>query len=131
MRRLTLTLAFVLLTVAFAPAPLPRRDARGGGGPAMEGRWEGLLVTGNSLTYHPGTSHPMRYELRVNLSARPPTYDIRGGTGSSVQGRSYLGIYKVEGDTLTICYNEEAKGRPSAFDGPGKGQFTESFKRVR
>jgi hypothetical protein len=44
-----------------------------------------------------------------------------------------LGIYKVEGDTLTICYNNANRGgrRPTAFDGPGKGAGTEVFTRVR
>src|SRR4051812_41349847 len=124
MRRFALPLALALLSLAFAPAPFPREDRRNRGGPGMEGTWHGfqrLEVTQTRLTYWAGNNNAT-YELRVDRTARPATYDVNEfGTGS----RKFLGIYKVEGDTLTICYREPEKGRPTTFDGGG---YLEVFK---
>lgn len=124
-RRSMLTFVAVL-SLAFAPAPLPRAEKRARApGPDLVGEWQGLTITPTRLSYSPGCT----YELRFDPRARPATYDkigiAEGGTG----GSNWLGIYKVENDVLTICYNPADRGRPTAFDGPGKGAFTEVYKR--
>jgi uncharacterized protein (TIGR03067 family) len=116
-----LALVVLLLSLAFAPAPLPRAPRRGKADPGMEGVWYGfqrLEVTPARLTYF-SVNASAAYELRMDRAAR--TYDIVEITGN----RRFLGIYKVEGDKLTICYREPEKGRPTTFEGP----YLEVFDR--
>jgi uncharacterized protein (TIGR03067 family) len=128
------TLILITASLAFAPAPFAR-TARGPktAPTSMEGEWLGgsrLLITATRLTYHPYES-PVAYVLRVNTKVSPMTYDIRS-VSKSEEAWDYQGIWRVEGDTLTLCYNgAAARGRPTSFDGPGKGTFTEVYRRVK
>src|SRR5262249_52961227 len=127
-RRGCLLLSFVLLAAGFAPAPLPRherRDSRPGND--LVGSWTG---SGDLLVTHDRFNHSGNvYELRVNTAPPPETPDLRGA--GSVAGREYTGIYKVEGGKLTVSYNSGRTPRPTAFKGPGVGQFVEDFTRVK
>jgi uncharacterized protein (TIGR03067 family) len=54
-------------------------------------------------------------EFKLGPKAKPPTLDYTITEGAH-KGTKQLGIYKLEGDTLTICLAEEgAKVRPSSF----------------
>jgi len=128
MRRFVLL--FVVLTVAFAPAPLPRPDRRPKTENVMIGLWSSgsvLEITNDRMTYHPGTAHRCEYVLQINTAVSPWHYDITGVPGTSTAGRTYTGIYKVEGDTLTLCYTSGNTNRPTAFD---KGGLIETYKRT-
>ena len=47
------------------------------------------------------------------------------------KGRTMLGIYKLDGDTLTVCYDRTGH-RPAEFDSPeGTRIVLEVFKRVK
>ena len=130
MRRVVLLC--VVLTVAFSPAPFPRTQ-RKPAAPAnqMIGLWEGgskLRITADRLQYHPDTPSTCDYHLKVDLSATPATYDIAGVEGSSTSGRTYVGIWRVEGDTLTIYYTSGNGPRPASFS---SGGISETYNRVR
>jgi uncharacterized protein (TIGR03067 family) len=125
--RLSLLL-LVVLALAFAPAPLPRPERRAKPVPGMEGLWQGghrLLITATHLIYNP-EGGKTEYELVVDRTAQPPSYDLRFPGSREV---SWLGIWKVEGDTLTLCYQQTPAGRPTRFD-EGKG-ITEVYKLVK
>jgi uncharacterized protein (TIGR03067 family) len=43
-----------------------------------------------------------------------------------------LGIFRVEGDTLTMCYAPAEDGRPTAFESPARSRTVLwKFKRIR
>jgi uncharacterized protein (TIGR03067 family) len=141
MPRPALLLSLLALTaLAFAPAPFPKskQQAR----PAaltMEGLWRRsargperggstVRITATTWTNYPERGGPPDFDVKADPRASPAAFDLSDPGASSLYLR---GIYKVEGDTLTICFNPAIQGRPTAFDGPGKGRGTEVFTRVR
>ncbi|MBY0232081.1 MAG: TIGR03067 domain-containing protein [Gemmataceae bacterium] len=129
MRRTLPLLAIACL--GFAPAPFLKPRAK----PSHEiiGLWRGnydLLVTANRMTYNPGGVRPYAYDLRLDDSARPHAYDITIPPGS-FEGNGAVGIYRIEGDTLTVSYSPAGTPRPTAFHGPGSGAHTEVYRRVK
>jgi uncharacterized protein (TIGR03067 family) len=133
MRRSVLLL-FVLVALGFAPAPFPRAERRGKAANEMIGLWgpQGhvtLEITQDRMIYSPGAG-AYEYALRIN-PGRPAGYDITG-IAQQNKGWQFTGIYKVEGDTLTLCYVSGTTNRPASFEEALKGSsFTEVYKRVR
>jgi uncharacterized protein (TIGR03067 family) len=129
MRRLLSLL--VLLCLAFAPAPLPKREKPGKEALELYGVWENekgrMVITATHLKFLSKSS--FQYELRVNPSANPRTYDLIGVAGTASENARWQGIYKVEGDTLTRCYRQAKNGRPAGFE--DKGVITAVHRRVR
>jgi uncharacterized protein (TIGR03067 family) len=115
-----------LLLLAFAPAPFPRHERRTAPVNEMIGQWSGLVVTHDRMTYNPQYD----YALKVNPRASPKTYDITG-VGTANQGWEFRGIYKIEGDVLTLTYNMGTGPRPTSFEPGGRGQSLETHRRQR
>lgn len=59
------------------------------------------------------------WEIQVDASKRPPEFTLLGqdGKGKQQQSAHMAGIYKIEGDTLTLCYVFKGP-RPTAFESP-------------
>lgn len=71
--------------------------------------------------------------IRLDSSAKPATIDFDHAEGA-VKGKTWKGIYALEGDTLTICDNAPNlnKGRPMAFEAKsGSGYVSITFKRAK
>jgi uncharacterized protein (TIGR03067 family) len=69
----------------------------------------------------------------IDPSAKPTAIDFRN-TAGEMKGKTWLGIYELEGDVLKICDNagDVAKGRPAAFvTAAGSGHVLISFRRAK
>jgi uncharacterized protein (TIGR03067 family) len=87
-----------------------------------------VRITATTWTNNPEQGGPPDFDLRIDPRASPAAFDMHVHREADVYLR---GIYKVEGDVLTICYSMAAQARPTAFDGPGQGRGTLVFTRVR
>jgi uncharacterized protein (TIGR03067 family) len=70
--------------------------------------------------------------VRVNPSAKPWAIDF-DHTEEALKGKTWKGIYVLDGDTLTICDNAPNLdvGRPSSFETKsGSGYELITFKRA-
>jgi uncharacterized protein (TIGR03067 family) len=145
-QRLLFLVLAVVLAVGFAPAPFRRpgkpRDSikqlvgtwRLLDRPALNGRMpvpgrDLLEITLGRMTFNPGPN-PVVYTLVLDPTKKPATFDITGTESAiGLAGMTFQGIYRLKGDTLTLCYNPPGEGRPTAFEGPGAGIHTEVFRR--
>jgi uncharacterized protein (TIGR03067 family) len=74
----------------------------------------------------------LRYSttFKIDASKNPKTIDMTIATGKTA--RRQLGIYKIEGDTLTICQTAGRgdEGRPKEFQCDHKGLVLIVWKRA-
>jgi len=67
----------------------------------------------------------------VDGAKSPATIDMKPGAGR-YKDKVLLGIYKVDGDSLTIAFAEPDKPRPTTFESkPGSGVVVAIHKRVK
>lgn len=131
-----------LAAVMIAGASLAQPAAR------LEGAWTAVAaerdgrpapdVVGHRLTLAGGAFAIQRDgktlyagTYRTNSSATPMQIDFLQSQGE-LKGRTWKGIYRLEGDTLNTCDNAPAmdKPRPASFAAqPGSGYISIVFKR--
>jgi uncharacterized protein (TIGR03067 family) len=71
--------------------------------------------------------------FRVDPSKKPATFDFEHTEGV-LKGKTWKGIYALDGDTLTTCDNgpNPEGGRPAAFEAKaGSGQILITFQRAK
>lgn len=69
--------------------------------------------------------------LKLDAGKSPKTMEIKGTQGPN-QGKTIPAIYKIEGDTLTICYNLGGKDFPTEFvSKTGTKLFLVEYKREK
>jgi uncharacterized protein (TIGR03067 family) len=69
--------------------------------------------------------------LTIDPAKSPKQIDMRG-TPPGQKPQTASGIYKLEGDTLTICYDPSGKNRPTEFKAqPGPNQVQEAYRREK
>ena len=67
-----------------------------------------------------------------HASAEPGTIDFEHTEGE-LKGKAWKGIFRLDGDTLTVCDNapDMEKSRPAAFEaGIGSGYVLVTFERA-
>ena len=80
-----------------------------------------------------GRQDRLRGHVRTEPKATPAAIDFAHTLGA-LNGKAWKGIYKLDGDTLTICDNaaDLAKGRPTAFASKsGSGYVLLTFAKAK
>jgi uncharacterized protein (TIGR03067 family) len=136
----------LILLLYLAHAPQPGNDLK-----KLEGNWlmaemehggkktpakqlakMALEVSGNKITTR--ESGEITEEAVISSmdgKSKPAAFDLKITSGSD-SGKVVKGIYKLDGDTLTICVAEPGKDRPEAFAGKvGTGHTLMGFKRKK
>lgn len=141
MRRLAILPVTLILLSGPARGDDPKSDDK-----AAQGTWElteaelggmklpGLIVT---LTLENG-KYTLKAEsedkgtYKLDAARKPKEVDIKGTEGPN-KGKTVLGIYKLDGDTMTVCYDLSGKGtRPTEFKTtPGTQLFLATYKRKK
>jgi uncharacterized protein (TIGR03067 family) len=68
---------------------------------------------------------------KIDPARKPMTIDVTYTEGDS-KGRTALGIYKIEGEILTICRTAPDKPRPTEVASqPGSGHPLMTYKRQK
>ena len=112
---------FVAVAAQFAFAADQDAEARKG----LIGTWEGRVdegATGHRLTFTAdlvkGTKDRKRDlgegTFQLDLTKKPARMDATGTKGSP-KGKTYLGIFALEGDTLKWCVSLPGSERPTEF----------------
>jgi uncharacterized protein (TIGR03067 family) len=93
-----------------------------------------LSFTGNRFQIQSRDGKPLYSgTVRVDPSAKPAAIDFEHTEGT-LKGKTWKGIYALDGDMLAICDNAPnlAKGRPTAFVAKtGSGYVLIAFKRTK
>lgn len=124
-RRLLVALAFALLVVpagaeekggdlAKLDGSWKAESASRGGKPVSEYKAATWTVNGGKVTYSDGKVS-RTHRISVDASKTPKAIDFTYGEGPN-KGKTSLGIYKLEGDRITLCWSEPGKDRPGKFE---------------
>jgi uncharacterized protein (TIGR03067 family) len=137
MRTLLALIAVGLLAAAQDPKPGDDKKPASPGAAAQEKGLDGTWVTESmedsgsktpadetkrwSMVLE-GTKFTLRYEgkkhstgtVKHNPAATPKTIEFTFADGPW-NGQTFVGIYKVEGDTYTMCYAEKGRTTPTTF----------------
>lgn len=92
-----------------------------------------LIVTfeGNQHTVKNGSEVIQVGTQKLDPTKSPKTIDVTMSEGPS-KGKVMRGIYKFDGDTLTVCFDPQGKNRPTEFKSPaGSENFLNVHKRVK
>lgn len=65
-------------------------------------------------------SQPIEGTYTIDASKSPVTIDMKPAAGR-YEGKTLLGIAKVDGDTLTVAFAEPGKDRPTSFESKAGG----------
>jgi uncharacterized protein (TIGR03067 family) len=137
----------VLLSLAIAMAAPASKDPPKKDPPALVGEWaaESAVEQGRAIALPPGTGWVFTADrksvltlggaagsfeatYKADATKAPAEVDVSDGP----KGKPLRGIFKVEGDTLTVCLVEGDADRPTAFESAaGSKTILITLKRVK
>jgi uncharacterized protein (TIGR03067 family) len=132
-----LLLVAAALALGFAPAPFT--GARRTDLERLQGVWVGEMgalearIEGDTLSYFRGGKLVRVYALKLDTASSPKGYDIEEvvkGAGAGILFH-FRGIYKLDGDMLTMCSAPSGRPRPAAFAVTGPGSELKVLTRKR
>lgn len=143
MRRTTWAVCWLILGTGLVPAEEAPKNLEGSW-TAIKAEREGVAATdvvGHRLSFTDNhfqihsKDGKLLYEgtFLVDQSKKPAAIDFMHTEGAS-KGKTWKGIYTLDGEMLTTCDNAPSpdKGRPSAFEAKlGSGHILITFKRVK
>jgi uncharacterized protein (TIGR03067 family) len=89
-----------------------------------------LVIKGDKFTYKEGEG-VYGGTFKVDVSKKPKTIDITFTEGPE-KGKTFKGIYELEGDTYKVCLDPKGKDRPTKFETKkGTGVVLEVLKREK
>jgi uncharacterized protein (TIGR03067 family) len=140
------TLVLACLALAFAPAPFPKPDSNKdalaklqgvwmpvaitleSGSPPAAFPWDRMEITKEQMTYFRNGGVVSQWKVTLDARKSPKVIDCQGAGGN--HGALYQGVYRLKGDTLTICSAQVANGgRPARVTPSRSGQMLEVFQR--
>jgi uncharacterized protein (TIGR03067 family) len=146
-RRGFFTLA-VLVTAAIPASAQDKESVKGAMG-KLQGKWEWVsrrvdgkehepeefknlstVIKGEKATFMLKDQERITSSLKIDPVKNPGHMDITHKDGPA-KGKTFKGIYKIDGDTFTMCFSGPDKDRPTDFDcKPGSGTILVVHKRV-
>ena len=89
-----------------------------------------LTTKGDKYTLKVG-DETVEGTIDINPTKKPKTIDVKPASGSN-KGKTLLGIYELDGDSLKICLAPPGKDRPTAFSTAAEdGQQLVVYKREK
>jgi uncharacterized protein (TIGR03067 family) len=148
MRKSALLLVAAVVSLAFAPAPLPRPAPNKDDRMQLQGTWERLtytlggqpvplvapnggpihaVFTGDHVTFTQGALTHGKWRITLDTRKSPKSFEMTW----EQTGRTLWGVYELKGDTLTMCCSTNERERPTDFDGSKPGRYHSTFKRLK
>jgi uncharacterized protein (TIGR03067 family) len=144
-----LALACALLASALLAVAAARPDAAADL-KSLVGKWELVKAElgGNDVTaglkyadfqIRPGGAYTVKFvgdpdegTFAVDPAKTPRQMDIKTGKTGPHEGKTVRAIYKLDGDTLTVCYELSGGDRPTAFKTTaGTKQLLAEYRRAK
>ncbi len=103
-----------------------------GGRPMPEAVFKAWRLTlGDGKYSLKGAEQPDEGTVKLYPDKKPKEMDITGTKGPN-QGKTFLCIYEISGDTMKVCYDLSGKSRPTEFKTkPGTLLFLATYKRQK